>query len=308
MGALHFDIVIIGSGAGGGTMAYGAGRQRRATPAARARRLRAAAKRENWSPEPRSGSSCAIAPPSSGSTSAAPSSCRIRTTAWAGTPSSGAACSIACAREDFGEPRAPRRRVAGVADRLRHAGALLRPRRAAVRRARRGRRRSDRARRAGPSRIPAMPHAPRIGRARRAAAGRGPASVAAAAGAAAPRRARRLQLCNTCNSFPCQHARQERRRGVLRAARRSRAPASTLWTGARARRLSTNPSGSRVEAVEVERGGQVEQVGAGLVVVSCGAVNSAALLLQSATDRHPARPRQLARGWSAAATWRTSRR
>jgi choline dehydrogenase-like flavoprotein len=42
-----------------------------------------------------------------------------------------------------------------------------------------------------------------------------------------------------------------------------------------------------VEAVEVERGGEVVRVGAGLVVVSCGAANSAALLLRSATGQHP---------------------
>ncbi len=54
-----------------------------------------------------------------------------------------------------------------------------------------------------------------------------------------------------------------------------------------ARRLLTDPSGRRVEAVEVERHGQRTRVHAPLVVVSCGAVNSAALLLRSATDKHP---------------------
>ena len=35
-----------------------------------------------------------------------------------------------------------------------------------------------------------------------------------------------------------------------------------------------------------------EKYSADIVVVSCGAINSAALLLRSANDKHPARPRQ----------------
>jgi choline dehydrogenase-like flavoprotein len=42
-----------------------------------------------------------------------------------------------------------------------------------------------------------------------------------------------------------------------------------------------------VSEVVIERGGQREICQAGLVVVSCGAANSAKLLLQSANDRHP---------------------
>ncbi len=37
----------------------------------------------------------------------------------------------------------------------------------------------------------------------------------------------------------------------------------------------------------MERDGQLQRVEAPLIIVSCGAVNSAALLLRSATDRHP---------------------
>ena len=49
----------------------------------------------------------------------------------------------------------------------------------------------------------------------------------------------------------------------------------------------TDPSGRRVESIDVERRGETLRVGASLVVVSCGATNSAALLLQSANDKHP---------------------
>jgi choline dehydrogenase-like flavoprotein len=61
----------------------------------------------------------------------------------------------------------------------------------------------------------------------------------------------------------------------------------TLLTGATARRLVTDPSGRSVTAVEVERGGETETYTAGIVVVACGAANTAKLLLASANDRHP---------------------
>ena len=93
-------------------------------------------------------------------------------------------------------------------------------------------------------------------------------------------------LCNTCNSFPCQrHAKSEAEVCCVRPA--TGEENVTLWTGAFARRLLTDPSGRRVVAVEVERDGETLRVEAPLVVVACGAVNSAALLLRSAGDRHP---------------------
>ena len=60
-----------------------------------------------------------------------------------------------------------------------------------------------------------------------------------------------------------------------------------MWTNAYARRLLTSPDGSTVEAVEVEIDGETVRVETSVVVVSCGAVNSAALLLRSANDTHP---------------------
>lgn len=94
-------------------------------------------------------------------------------------------------------------------------------------------------------------------------------------------------LCNTCNSFPCKlHAKSEADICCVRPAiTRSNV---TLWTQALARRLVTDASGRRVEAVEVERNGETLRVSAPLFVVSCGAVNSAALLLRSGNPRHPA--------------------
>jgi choline dehydrogenase-like flavoprotein len=60
-----------------------------------------------------------------------------------------------------------------------------------------------------------------------------------------------------------------------------------LLTGAFVDRLETNPSGRMVTKVIVTRKGSVEEYSADIVVVSCGAVNSAALLLRSANEKHP---------------------
>jgi choline dehydrogenase-like flavoprotein len=93
-------------------------------------------------------------------------------------------------------------------------------------------------------------------------------------------------LCDTCNSFPCKvHAKSDSEACGIRPALER--PNVELWTNARARRLVTNPSGDVVEAVEVERDGALQRVSAALFVVSCGAVNSPALLLQSASAAHP---------------------
>jgi choline dehydrogenase-like flavoprotein len=93
-------------------------------------------------------------------------------------------------------------------------------------------------------------------------------------------------LCNTCNSFACKlHAKSEADVCCVRPA--IGRPNVQLWTNACATRLLTNRTGDRVEAVEVERDGQMVRVEAPLFVVSCGAVNSAALLLRSANAAHP---------------------
>ncbi|TXS40123.1 GMC family oxidoreductase [Streptomyces sp. uw30] len=62
----------------------------------------------------------------------------------------------------------------------------------------------------------------------------------------------------------------------------------TLMTGANVRRLETDASGNTVTRVVAELGdGTTERFSADIVVVACGAVNSAALLLRSANERHP---------------------
>ncbi len=64
-------------------------------------------------------------------------------------------------------------------------------------------------------------------------------------------------------------------------------PKVRLLVNAEVTRLDTSPSGREVTAVEVMRNGQLETYAAGIVVVACGAVNSAALLPGSGNPRHP---------------------
>jgi choline dehydrogenase-like flavoprotein len=93
-------------------------------------------------------------------------------------------------------------------------------------------------------------------------------------------------LCNTCNSFVCKlHAKSEADVCCVRPA--IARPNVTLWTRALARRLITDGAERKISAVDVERNGQTVRVEAPLVIVACGAVNSAALLLRSATARQP---------------------
>jgi choline dehydrogenase-like flavoprotein len=93
-------------------------------------------------------------------------------------------------------------------------------------------------------------------------------------------------LCRTCNSFPCKiHAKSDAEVCGIEPA--LAAANVEIWTDALALRIVTDPSGRRATAVEVRRGGETLRVEGSLVVVSCGAVNSAALLLRSASDKHP---------------------
>jgi choline dehydrogenase-like flavoprotein len=64
-------------------------------------------------------------------------------------------------------------------------------------------------------------------------------------------------------------------------------PNITLLTNAYVSRLETDPGGRSVQTVHVTRAGEEEQYSADIVVVACGALSSALLLLRSAGDRHP---------------------
>ena len=64
-------------------------------------------------------------------------------------------------------------------------------------------------------------------------------------------------------------------------------PNVTLLTDAEVVKLQTNAAGTAVTEVLVERDGHKETYQGDIVVVSCGAANSAKLLLRSANDKHP---------------------
>ena len=100
------------------------------------------------------------------------------------------------------------------------------------------------------------------------------------------RHASRCIRCETCDGFPCLvEAKADAHVCCVEPALAS--PNVTLCTGAFVPRLETSSSGREVTAVHVERNGARETYSAGIVVVSCGAINSAALLLRSRSDRHP---------------------
>ena len=64
-------------------------------------------------------------------------------------------------------------------------------------------------------------------------------------------------------------------------------PNLTLMTGAYVSRLETDESGHAVKNVNVTRGIREERFSADMVVVACGALSSALLLLRSSNDKHP---------------------
>ena len=92
--------------------------------------------------------------------------------------------------------------------------------------------------------------------------------------------------CNTCDGFPCLvNAKADAHICcVVPALRHDNV---TLLTDTKVTRLETDGSGREVTAVHVERNGTKESYSAKFVIVSGGAINSAALLLRSANDNHP---------------------
>jgi len=91
--------------------------------------------------------------------------------------------------------------------------------------------------------------------------------------------------CDTCDGFPCLvSAKSDAHVTCVRPALAH--PNVTLMTNATVERLDTTASGREVSRVVVSQGGTRRQFAADIVVVSCGAINSAALLLRSASEQH----------------------
>jgi choline dehydrogenase-like flavoprotein len=92
--------------------------------------------------------------------------------------------------------------------------------------------------------------------------------------------------CQDCDGFPCVvHAKSDAEVISVRPALEH--ANLTLLTGAEAIRLETNPEGTEVTGVTVNVDGHSETFQGHIVVVSCGAANSAKLLLASGTEQHP---------------------
>ena len=87
--------------------------------------------------------------------------------------------------------------------------------------------------------------------------------------------------CSTCDPYPCMlHAKQDAETAGVRPALRH--DNVELWTGAYVSRLTA--TGNRITGVHVTVEGEAYELAADIVVVSCGAVNSAALLLRSGLE------------------------
>ena len=92
--------------------------------------------------------------------------------------------------------------------------------------------------------------------------------------------------CETCDGHPCLVSAKSDAQ-VVCVDPALRHPNVTLLTGAYVEKLETAPSGREVTRIVVKRDGATEHYAADVVVVAAGAINSAALLLRSAGDRHP---------------------
>jgi choline dehydrogenase-like flavoprotein len=106
------------------------------------------------------------------------------------------------------------------------------------------------------------------------------------------RRKSRCIRCETCDGFPCLvEAKADAHICCIEPSLAY--PNVTLLTNRYVSRLVTSPSGREVATVEVRRGtggngdAVVESYNADIVIAACGAINSAALLLRSASDKHP---------------------
>jgi choline dehydrogenase-like flavoprotein len=92
--------------------------------------------------------------------------------------------------------------------------------------------------------------------------------------------------CTWCDGYPCLvHAKSDA--DVIAVRPLLDRDNVTLLTGAEVTKLETDPSGRTVTGLVVERDGEREVYTGDIVVISAGAANSAKILLNSANDQHP---------------------
>ena len=93
--------------------------------------------------------------------------------------------------------------------------------------------------------------------------------------------------CDAFDGFPCAVNAKADAQVICVDPTLAAHPNFTLLTSAYAETLVTDPSGHTVTGVRVLRDGKTEEYSADITVVACGALSSALLLLRSANDRHP---------------------
>ena len=274
----RFDVVIIGSGVGGGCIAHVlAPTGARIVILERGRRM--PREDRNWDPE----AVYADAAYKSDErwTDGSGRSFRPGQFYYVGGHTKVFGATMFASARGFLRHGARRWTVAGVAHRVRHARALLRPRRTPLRRTWRGRRRPDGAAALGPLPVSAR-HNPAIAEVAERLRAQGlrpfpiPSSVQDHAGGACVR-------CNTCDGFPCRlGAKGDAETCLIDPVLQHGNVA--LRTEALVVRLLADASGRRIEAAELADGTQVR---GDLFVLAAGAVNSAAILLRSVHAKHP---------------------
>jgi choline dehydrogenase-like flavoprotein len=92
--------------------------------------------------------------------------------------------------------------------------------------------------------------------------------------------------CATCDGFACL-VKAKADAQVVCVEPAIQHPNVTLRTHSRVVRLETSPGGGSVSKVIVDHDGQREEYTADVIALSAGAINSAALLLSSANEEHP---------------------
>ncbi|HET9917927.1 MAG TPA: GMC family oxidoreductase [Candidatus Binatia bacterium] len=99
-------------------------------------------------------------------------------------------------------------------------------------------------------------------------------------------RASKCIRCQTCDGFPCLvYAKSDAQVCAVDPALQHENV--SLMTNAYVEKLATDSAGRRVAKVIVNYNGSRAELSADIVVLACGAINSAALLLRSKNDKHP---------------------
>ncbi len=93
--------------------------------------------------------------------------------------------------------------------------------------------------------------------------------------------------CDAFDGFPCAINAKADAQVICVDPTLAAHPNVTLLTGAYVERLQTDAAGRVITGVDVRRNGAHERYSADIVVVACGALSSALLLLRSANDAHP---------------------